>query len=307
MANTSRNKPMPSLGTLFLSGFGGACISKSVTAPFERIKLLLQCERVLIKQGKLLEPYKGFSDCKTRTIQNEGIFSLWRGNLLNIIRYFPVQAFNFAFKDMIKMNFKPNKTDSHLVAFSKNTLSGGVAGVLSLSMFYPFDYVITRLANDLVVNGGTQFSGFFDVCSKTIAKNGINGLYSGFFISSVGIFIYRLSYFGLYDICRPIIIKKNSSTFKMFVFANLVTIATATITYPLDTIRRHMILTSQGTMECFHSILNDGEGYVALFDGLGANILRSLVGSVALVLVDMFIKSFLNEEVSEKNNNSDKM
>lgn len=44
----------------------------------------------------------------SRVIAEEGIGSLWRGNLANVIRYFPTQALNFAFKDYFKnlINFK---------------------------------------------------------------------------------------------------------------------------------------------------------------------------------------------------------
>lgn len=34
-----------------------------------------------------------------------GFFSYWRGNLANVIRYFPTQALNFAFKDKYKQIF----------------------------------------------------------------------------------------------------------------------------------------------------------------------------------------------------------
>ena len=44
----------------------------------------------------------------SRVIAEEGFGSLWRGNLANVLRYFPTQALNFAFKDYFKnlINFK---------------------------------------------------------------------------------------------------------------------------------------------------------------------------------------------------------
>ena len=53
----------------------------------------------MIKQGRLNEPYKGVIDCFKRTIADEGVGPLWRGNMANCLRYFPTQALNFAFKD----------------------------------------------------------------------------------------------------------------------------------------------------------------------------------------------------------------
>ncbi len=51
---------------------------------------------------------------------------------------------------------------------------------------------IFRLANDNKGKGGErQFNGLIDVYVKTIKSDGIQGLYRGFVISAVGIFIYR--------------------------------------------------------------------------------------------------------------------
>merc|ERR1711894_752070 len=84
-----------------LSG-AAAVISKTAAAPIERVKLLVQNQDEMIKQGRLDKPYKGVIDCTARTFKNEGFLPFWRGNLANCIRYFPTQALNFAFKDHIK-------------------------------------------------------------------------------------------------------------------------------------------------------------------------------------------------------------
>merc|ERR1712023_583394 len=95
-----------------LSGVA-AIISKTAAAPIERVKLLVQNQEEMIKQGILDRPYKGVIDCTARTFQNEGLVPFWRGNLANCIRYFPTQALNFAFKDQIKALFKSSKDESY--------------------------------------------------------------------------------------------------------------------------------------------------------------------------------------------------
>ena len=82
----------------FLLGGVAAGVSKTVAAPIERVKLLVQNQDELIKQGRLKDPYKGVMDCFRRTIADEGFAALWRGNLANVLRYFPTQALNFAFR-----------------------------------------------------------------------------------------------------------------------------------------------------------------------------------------------------------------
>jgi hypothetical protein len=44
----------------------------------------------------------GAADANRRVVATEGVIALWRGNGTNVIRYFPTQAFNFAFKDVYK-------------------------------------------------------------------------------------------------------------------------------------------------------------------------------------------------------------
>jgi len=95
-----------------LSG-AAAIISKTAAAPIERVKLLVQNQEEMIKQGILDRPYKGVIDCTARTFQNEGLVPFWRGNLANCIRYFPTQALNFAFKDQIKAIFKSGKDEGY--------------------------------------------------------------------------------------------------------------------------------------------------------------------------------------------------
>lgn len=76
----------------FLMGGVSGAVSKTVTAPIERVKLLIQNQEEMIKAGRLTKRYTGITDCFTRTIKEEGVISLWRGNNTNVIRYFPTQV-----------------------------------------------------------------------------------------------------------------------------------------------------------------------------------------------------------------------
>ena len=68
-----------------LSGVA-AGVSKTAAAPIERVKLLVQNQNEMIKQGVLDKPYSGVVDCTKRTMASEGVFSFWRGNLANVLR-----------------------------------------------------------------------------------------------------------------------------------------------------------------------------------------------------------------------------
>lgn len=81
----------------------------------------------MLKQGRLDRKYNGIADCFRRTAADEGVLSLWRGNTANVIRYFPTQALNFAFRDKFKkmFNYKKEK-DGYAKWMAGNLASGGV-------------------------------------------------------------------------------------------------------------------------------------------------------------------------------------
>ncbi|KAI4333144.1 hypothetical protein L6164_017985 [Bauhinia variegata] len=281
----------------FLMGGVSAAVSKTAAAPIERVKLLIQNQDEMIKAGRLSEPYKGIGDCFTRTIKDEGFGSLWRGNTANVIRYFPTQALNFAFKDYFKrlFNFKKDK-DGYWKWFAGNLASGGAAGASSLLFVYSLDYARTRLANDAKAakkGGGRQFNGLVDVYRKTLASDGIAGLYRGFNISCVGIIVYRGLYFGMYDSLKPVLLtgKLQDSFFASFALGWLITNGAGLASYPIDTVRRRMMMTSgeavkyKSSLDAFNQILKN-EGAKSLFKGAGANILRAVAGAGVLAGYD---------------------
>ena len=105
-------------------------------------------------------------------------------------------------EDYFKSLFGFKKQDGYWKWFAGNVASGGAAGAASLLFVYSLDYARTRLANDAKSakgGGARQFNGLVDVYKKTLASDGIAGLYRGFVPSVVGIVVYRGLYFGVYD------------------------------------------------------------------------------------------------------------
>jgi len=282
-----------------LSGVA-AGISKTAAAPIERVKLLVQNQDEMIKQGRLDKPYTGVLDCTKRVLASEGVAPFWRGNLANVLRYFPTQALNFAFKDQIKALIgKPSKGAGMAEKLGKNVLSGGLAGSLSLTVVYSLDFARTRLANDAKGKGGErQYNGLIDVYTKTLKSDGIQGLYRGFGISVVGIFIYRGMYFGLYDSLKPIVVGDSKSAVLSFLLGWAVTIVSGLMSYPIDTIRRRMMMTS-GTGKAYKSAADCGmqilknEGFMSMMKGAGANVLRGVAGAGVLAGFDVISDAYI--------------
>merc|ERR1711926_37993 len=296
---TMSDKKLGFAENFLLSGVA-AGVSKTAAAPIERVKLLVQNQDEMIKQGRLDKPYTGVIDCTTRVLKTEGVYPFWRGNLANVLRYFPTQALNFAFKDTVKGIFSTPKDASAARKFGTNILSGGTAGTLSLMFVYSLDYARTRLANDAKGKGGErQFNGLIDVYTKTLKSDGIQGLYRGFTISAVGIFIYRGMYFGLFDTLKPILLGDTPNVTLSFLLGWGVTITAGLMSYPIDTIRRRMMMTSgggvkyKGSIDCGVQIMKN-EGFMSLMKGAGANILRGVAGAGVLAGFDKFQQMYID-------------
>ncbi|CAK7898332.1 ADP,ATP carrier protein 3 [[Candida] anglica] len=282
----------------FMMGGVSAAISKTAAAPIERVKLLIQNQDEMIKQGRLARKYDGIIECFSRTASQEGIGSFWRGNTANVIRYFPTQALNFAFKDKFKALFGFKKDENYWKWFGGNLASGGLAGATSLLFVYSLDYARTRLANDAKSSKGDgkrEFNGLFDVYKKTLASDGIAGLYRGFLPSVVGIVVYRGLYFGLYDSLKPVLLTGSleGSFLASFLLGWAVTTGASTASYPLDSVRRRMMMTSgqavkyKGALDCFTKVVAT-EGIGSLFKGCGANILRGVASAGVISMYDQF-------------------
>jgi solute carrier family 25 (adenine nucleotide translocator) protein 4/5/6/31 len=283
----------------WLTGGVSAAISKTAVAPIERVKLLLQVQDAS-KSITADKKYKGIIDVLVRVPKEQGFWSLWRGNLANVIRYFPTQALNFAFKDTYKNMFMKgvDKKEHFWRFFLGNLASGGAAGATSLCFVYPLDFARTRLAADVGKKGNREFNGLVDCLVKVFKSDGPIGMYRGFFVSVQGIIIYRASYFGCFDTIKSIAVAdpKNMNFFMAWAIAQVVTVCSGILSYPWDTVRRRMMMQSgradimyKNTWDCAVKIIKN-EGLLAMFKGAGANVFRGTGGALVLALYDEFKK-----------------
>jgi solute carrier family 25 (adenine nucleotide translocator) protein 4/5/6/31 len=282
----------------FCAGGVSGAVSKTITAPIERVKLIIQTQDAnpKIRSGEVPR-YTGIVNCFSRVHSEQGMAAFWRGNATNCLRYFPTQAFNLMFKDFFKSLFpKYNAKTEFWPFFAVNLASGGLAGAGSLCFVYPLDYARTRLASD-VGSGKKTFDGLFDCLKKTAnGPKGFLGIYNGFGISVAGIIPYRGVQFGLNDTLRGLNPYSKDLTFigvaSKWACAQFSVIMSGFVTYPFDTVRRRLQMESEkpvadrmykGAVHCCNTIIKE-EGVKALFKGAGANVVRGTGAALVLVL-----------------------
>merc|ERR1719384_2870009 len=290
------------LVNLAAGGISGA-VSKTVTAPLEKVKLAIQNQdsdpRVISGEMKR---YTGMGDAFKRHITELGPASLWRGNFANCIRYVPTAAFNLAFKDNIKRLFPKYNKKTEFGKFAASQIaSGAAAGGATNTLVYPLIYVRTILGADL--GKEKKYNGMVDCIKKTVQSNGFFSLYNGIGPSTIGIVVYRGAQFGLQDILKAFNpYQKDFSAVGLvskFAVAQVAVAASGVISYPFDTMQRRLQIEASkpageqiysGMADCFAKILkNEGPG--GFFKGALANVLRGTGAALVLVIYDEIINA----------------
>lgn len=294
-------KDSPTVAFLKDFAIGGTAggISKTVAAPIERVKLLIQTQDAnpRIRSGEVPR-YTGIMNCFTRVHAEQGMLSFWRGNGANVIRYIPQQAFNLSFKDTIKKLFpKYSPKTDFAMFFGVNLASAGLAAAGSLSICYPLDFARTRLASD-VGSGKKTFEGIGDCIKKTVANQGVAGLYNGFGASVAGVVVYRGLQMGFMDSIMGLNPWQKDRGFlglvTCFVAAQFAGVAARPFNYPFDTVRRRLQMESEkpmaermykGTLHCATTIVKT-EGIAGLYKGIVADVVRGAGSALVLVAYD---------------------
>eukprot|EP00980_Cylindrotheca_fusiformis_P004374 scaffold925_cov129-Cylindrotheca_fusiformis.AAC.27 len=296
-----------------LAGAAAGTVSKSAMAPVERVKLLMQL------QGSA-DGIAGQSAWKVavNVYQNEGILAFWRGNLPNVMRTAGQAALNMAFMDYYKEVASSPWVQKTIIEHSTQEevqrrrnlavsfISGGLAGGSATTLLYPTEFLRTRLAMDQGRSKGVRkYNGMRDVVVKTLKSDGLWGLYQGYGIALWGSVIYRLLFLGGHDAIKGELqyFKKQkygeheypmTMTERLFL-AQSVALAAGTICYPIDSVRRRLMMQAgvpeknrkyRGTIDCFLVVFKQ-EGIGGFYLGIGPNLVRSIGGALMLVAYDL--------------------
>jgi len=281
---------------LVLGGIAGA-IAKTVMAPVERVKLLMQTmdSNPKVLSGEV-ERYKSIGDCFSRVMSEQGLAAFWRGNFVNCLRYAPQQGSALAFNDFINNLFPVYNANSDFwKSFGAKLTSGGLAGAIANTICYPFDFARTRLASDL---SGKSFNGIWDCIMTTVRSQGITGLYTGWTVTCMGAFVYRAGQLGCFKQIQDLNpyqqdkgILGGLSSFLAVTVARTIVMP---FNYPFDTVRRRMMLQSEkslaertykGSFDCFSKVFKN-EGMKGMYKGMVPELFRGVGGSVVIVAYD---------------------
>ncbi|CAJ1952296.1 unnamed protein product [Cylindrotheca closterium] len=200
---------------------------------------------------------------------------------------------------------------------AKSFVSGFLAGGSAITLLYPIGLMRTKLALDVGQETRLYPRGMRDVFLHSYQVNGLTSLYQGFAVALWSVSIYRMVYLGGYDYLKTELVEdykakySNATTtstttltdedayraipfYQRFLSAQLVSMLASTAHYPLDSVRRRLMMQSDMPKEkrlyknarhCLVKIYQD-EGIAGYYRGLGTNYIRSVGAALLLVSYD---------------------
>ncbi|KAF8739556.1 mitochondrial carrier family, partial [Rhizoctonia solani] len=167
------------------------------------------------------------------------------------------------------------QTSSHIVSF----LSGGVGGVSAVLVGHPFDLTKTRLQT--APEGA--YTGALDVVKKTLARDGVKGMYRGMGPPLAGVTpIFAISFWA-YDLGKKITLSLGELAFAGFFSA----IPTTLVAGPAERVKVLLQVQGQGGQSKYsgptdvvRQLYREG-GLKSVFRGTAATLARDGPGSAA--------------------------
>lgn len=171
------NTPQYTIGQISAAGFFSAIPMTLITAPFERVKVLLQ-----IQGQKQLAPgekpkYSGGVDVVRQLYKEGGVRSVFRGSAMTLARDGPGSAAYFAVYEYVKRSLSPKDAEGNAtgeLSLTAVMTAGGAAGIAMWIPVFPVDTIKSRLQS---AEGRPTISG---TIRGVFANGGIRAFFPGF-------------------------------------------------------------------------------------------------------------------------------
>jgi len=165
-----------SIGQVSTAGFFSAIPMTAITAPMERVKVLLQLQGQTKLEPGEKPKYSGSLDCAKQLYREGGIRSVYRGTFMTLARDGPGSAAYFATYESLKRYLTPKDPETGLqgkLSLPAVMVAGGTAGVAMWIPVFPVDTVKSRIQS---LPGNPTIGG---VIRQIYAQNGLRGFFPG--------------------------------------------------------------------------------------------------------------------------------
>jgi len=270
---------------LYAGGVAGA-VSRTVTAPIDRLKMLLQAA----PPGQATP---GLWPTCVDIYREGGLRAFFRGNGANVAKVVPETAVKFVAFDFLKEVIA--KDPGNATPFERFT-AGGLAGTAAQVAIYPLEVVKTRMA---VSPPGTYSS--LPHCLRTLAVDeGVRALYRGLVPSAAGIIPYAGIDLAANSLLKEFVVRRceqqgREPSVLQLLSCGMASSSTAMLaTYPANLIRTRLQASGlpsapryDGFLDCLKRTL-EMDGLAGLYRGLLPNAMKAVPAtSVSYLVYDL--------------------
>ncbi|XP_018588458.1 calcium-binding mitochondrial carrier protein SCaMC-2-B isoform X2 [Scleropages formosus] len=255
-----------------VAGGGAGAVSRTCTAPLDRLKVLMQ---VHASRSNTMCITGGFG----QMIREGGVRSLWRGNGINVLKIAPESAIKFVAYEQIKRLIGSNQ---ETLGIMERLVAGSLAGAIAQSSIYPMEVLKTRLA----LRKTGQYLGIMDCAKHVFQKEGLAAFYKGYIPNMLGIIPYAGIDLAVYETLKNAWLQRyatDSADPGVFVLLACGTTSSTCgqlASYPLALVRTRMQAQAslhggpQMSMTGLFKHIVQTEGVTGLYRGLAPNFMK---------------------------------
>ncbi|XP_059406646.1 calcium-binding mitochondrial carrier protein SCaMC-2-B isoform X6 [Carassius carassius] len=269
---TAEEKKTGMLWRHLVAGGGAGAVSRTCTAPLDRLKVLMQ---VHASRSNTMGIGGGFA----QMIREGGLRSLWRGNGINVLKIAPESAIKFMAYEQIKRLIGSNQ---ETLGILERLVAGSLAGAIAQSSIYPMEVLKTRLA----LGRTGQYSGITDCAKHIFKKEGLTAFYKGYIPNMLGIIPYAGIDLAVYETLKNSWLQRYATdsadpgVFVLLACGTMSSTCGQLASYPLALVRTRM--QAQATQEGSPQMTMTGlfrhivwtEGAIGLYRGLAPNFMK---------------------------------
>lgn len=283
-----------------VSGGAAGAVSRTCTAPLDRLKILFQVHGSKIEKKNKLTIAEGFR----HMLKEGGVKSLWRGNGINVLKIAPESALKFMAYEQIKRLFV-NASDKNEIGPLERFMSGSMAGVISQTIIYPMEVLKTRLA----IRKTGQYKGMIDCAMKVYKNEGASVFYRGYIPNIIGIIPYAGIDLCIYETLKTFYMRKyenqDPGVFVLLACGTTSSTVGQLASYPLALVRTKLQAEDRATKKgppntmtsMFRKIL-ENEGPKGLYRGIAPNFLKVAPAVSISYVVYEKVRSYLGITMS---------
>jgi solute carrier family 25 phosphate transporter 23/24/25/41 len=255
----------------FLAGANAGAISRTLTAPLERIKIILQAKD-FTERSNLSKEFQNIKE-------KEGLKGFFKGNGANVTKVIPESALRFMFFDYARMLIA---SESGKTTIIQKFLAGVISGIMSHTIVYPLEVIKTRLS--LAQEG--VYNGIFNCFLRIVQTEGLYSLYKGWRVSCMGMvpnMAIDLSLFYTFRDWYATSFESRPSIPTLLAFGSFSSLCGQLVAYPFNLMRTKLQsqglpgkpILYNGLWDCASKIYKN-EGFMGFYRGGIANFSRNI-------------------------------